>query len=125
MFGIEKKLARTARRAGLLSGGLLLCTVGVGFLTVAGWFALSPVIGVQNTALVIAGIYVGTGLIMIGIGAHRSSHGSHRSHDARAQPDAAPTRSPPIVEAFMYGLQAGARADQARRQPAHPGSSTS
>ncbi|WP_299728040.1 phage holin family protein [uncultured Tateyamaria sp.] len=121
MFGIEKKVAQTAKRAGLLSGGLLLCSVGVGFLTVAGWFALVPLLGTQNTALILAGVYVGIGLIMIGVGSHRSARRSDASM-ARTQAQAA--TAPPIVEAFMYGLQAGARADQARHSPAHQGSSS-
>lgn len=112
MFGIEKKVAHTAKRAGLLSGGLLLCAIGAGFLTVAGWFALYPLVGVQNTALIFAGVYVGLGLILIGAGAHRSSSAAHQSQpQAHAQSGSAPA----VVEAFMYGLQAGARADKARR----------
>ena len=122
MFGIEKKVARTAKRAGLLSGGLLLCCVGVGFLTVAGWVALVPVIGVQTTALVIGAFYVGIGLIMIGAGTHRTKQEADET-DVPSQTRTA--TGPPIVEAFMYGLEAGARADRARHAPRHQGSSTS
>lgn len=111
MFGIEQKVARTAKRAGLLSGGLLLCTVGVGFLTVAGWFALLPVVGAQNTALIFAGIYVGVGLIMIGTGSpNKQPELPEQTHTP--QPTA---KTPPVLDAFMYGLQAGAHVDRARR----------
>ena len=112
MFSIEQKVARTAKRAGFLSGGLLLCTVGVGFLTVAGWFALYPLIGVLNTALVCGGVYLGIGLIMIGAGSHPSAQSAQEALPKPTEQNAA---TPPIIEAFMYGLQAGARADQARR----------
>ena len=112
MLGIEKKVEHTAKRAGLLSGGLLLCAVGAGFLTVAGWFALYPFVGIQNTALIFAGIYIGLGFILIGVGTQRSSTSTqHSQSPASAQTGAAPA----VVEAFMYGLQAGARADRARR----------
>lgn len=112
MFGIEQKVAHTAKRAGLLSGGLLFCTVGIGFLTLAGWFALAPIVGIQNTALILAGAYLGIGFILVGAGAHREK-------DPQPRPEAPettqPKTAPPIVEAFMYGLQAGANADRARR----------
>ena len=112
MFGIEQRLAHTAKRAGLLSGGLLLCTVGAGFLTVAGWITLYPLIGIVNTALVFSGLYLGVGLIMIGAGAHRTSS---RSHNASSQAQSRATTTQPIIEAFIFGVQAGARADRARR----------
>lgn len=112
MFSIKQKVAQTAKRAGLLSGGLLLCSVGVAFLTVAGWIALSPLIGVLNTALVFAGLYLGIGLIMIGSGVQNSQRASQQP-SAPPQGKAATTQ--PLMEAFMCGIQAGARADQARR----------
>ncbi len=113
MFGIQKKVATTAKRAGLLTGGLLLCIVGTGFLTVAGWLALLPLVGVQSTAAIFAGLYLGIGLILIGL--------STRS-DGKQEPHAATethSEGPPIVQAFMYGLQAGARADHTGSAKAH------
>ena len=116
MFGIEQKVANTAKRAGLLSGGLLLCSVGVGFLTVAGWLALVPVVGMQTTALIVAGTYLGIGLLMIGVGSGDSKKLSHdaNAHHASAQPSASTPNGPPIVQAFLYGLQAGSQANQTR-----------
>ncbi|WP_370400459.1 phage holin family protein [Sulfitobacter sp. JB4-11] len=111
MFDIEQKVANTAKRAGLLSGGLLLCAVGTAFLTVAGWFALVPVVGLQMTALIIAGCYLGIGLIMIGVG----SGSSDTSAPTKAESRKAEVGGPPIVQAFMYGLQAGAQAERKRR----------
>ncbi len=111
MLGIEQKVARTAKRAGLLSGGLLLCAVGTGFLTIAGWLALVPMVGMQVTAAIIAAIYLGAGLICVGVSTHRTDH------DSSTQPDpVAPleTKGPPVMQAFMYGLQAGSQAEQRR-----------
>ena len=41
MFGIKEKAKSKARRAGLVSAGGLFLFVGLGFLTVAGWFFLT------------------------------------------------------------------------------------
>lgn len=114
MFGIKAKVANTAKRAGLLSGGLLFCMVGLGFLTVAGWFALLPILGAQTTALVIAGAYFGIGLIMIGIGSQSSDHDTKQY---AVHPDDQPQQSdaPPMMQAFLYGMQAGSKANQSRR----------
>lgn len=111
MFDIEQKVANTARRAGLLSGGLLLCAVGTAFLTVAGWLALVPIVGVQLTATVVAGVYLGVGCILIGV----SAKGADRK--ARQKPSHASSNAagPPIVQAFMFGLQAGAQAEHNSR----------
>ena len=111
MFGIEQKVAKTAKRAGLLSGGLLLCAVGTGFLTVAGWLALVPLVGVQLTAAIVAGVYLGAGFILLGLGAKDAEPEAPLKATSETVETAA---APPIVQAFMYGLQAGAHAEQRR-----------
>ncbi len=110
MFGIEEKVANTAKRAGFLSGGLLLCSVGGGFLTVAAWLALVPTVGAQLTATIIAGVYLGLGFILLGL----SAKGSDQKADQTPKQTDADVAAPPIVQAFMYGLQAGAQAEQKR-----------
>ncbi len=114
MFGIQKKVATTAKRAGLLSGGLLLCIIGTGFLTVAGWLALLQLVGAQLTAAIFAGLYLGIGLILVGL-----STQSGDEPDMRDAATATHGEGPPIVQAFMYGLQAGARADRTGSARAH------
>lgn len=110
MFGIREKAAKTARQAGLLTGGLLLCAIGTGFLTAAGWLALAPIVGAATTATIIAAIYLGVGCIIIGVAAQGQTHSSPPPKPQTTQaPDA-----PPILQAFMYGLQAGAQSDRAR-----------
>lgn len=110
MFSIEQKVADTAKRAGLLSGGLLLCAVGTGFLTVAGWLALVPIVGVQLTATIVAAAYLGVGCILIGV----SAKGSDRKAPRKPSHASSDATAPPIVQAFMFGLQAGAQAEQSR-----------
>lgn len=121
MFGIRDKVAKTAKKAGFLTGGLLFCSVGMAFLTVAGWLALAPIVGPQVTATIIAGVYLGIGFILIGLGAGGETE---TREEPAAKPAATDSDSPPIIQAFMYGLQAGARADQARHAAARPGSSS-
>lgn len=105
MFGIRKKIARVAKRAGLLTGGLLLCSVGAGFLTVAAWLGLSPIIGAQMTAITIAAVYLGFGLIMIGIASSKPME----MEQTPQQPKSEASDTSPIIEAFMYGLKAGSK----------------
>ena len=111
MLGLREKVADTAKRAGFLTGGLLLCVVGTAFLTVAAWLALTPIVGVQMTATIVAATYLGIGLILIAVGVRSSSVKNH--YHPPPQETASP-KSPPIVQAFMYGLQAGVQADRAR-----------
>ncbi len=120
MFHIREKAKRTVKRAGLLTGGLLLCTVGIGFLTVAAWLALVPTVGVQTAATIIAAAYLGSGLILVGLATASSGASGHRSEQHTKNAAAAPSDGPPIMQAFMYGLQAGAQADQKRHNQAHP-----
>lgn len=116
MFGIERKLAKTAKRAGLLSGGLLLCTVGAAFFTVAVWCALLPFFGMAATALIVGAIYAGAGLICIGLGMGRDKQTRHtHPSDSARQPAKAPdVDTPPLMQAFMYGVQAGSQARPTR-----------
>lgn len=113
MLGIRRKVAQTAKRAGFLTGGLLLCSVGAGFLTVAGWMTLLPLVGMASTALIVACIYIGLGLIFVAMGASGGDDAPQAqvNHHANSQ-QAPPTGGPPIMQAFLFGLQAGATADK-------------
>ena len=102
MFAIRKRIARTAKRAGFLTGGLLLCCVGTGFLTTAAWLSLVPVVGLQFTATIIAGVYLGTGFILIGLA-------SRRTVETEQKPQSSQLVTSPIIQAFMYGHEAGSK----------------
>ncbi|MFQ1702080.1 hypothetical protein ACJ5NV_15940 [Loktanella agnita] len=105
-------MALAAKRAGFLTGGLLLCGVGLAFLTVSAWFALAPTIGITGTAAIIAGFYFGLGLILIGMGSRARMVAPVAAAPAAA---AAPFAGPPMMQAFLYGLQAGAASHLAKR----------
>ena len=110
MFGIRYRLQSAARRAGLLSGGLVLCAVGAGFMTASAWIALVPVGGAAYAARAISCAYFGVGLIMIGASRRHYVVPTHHV----ATPAAQTPFSPPMMQAFMYGVQAGAQANHRR-----------
>ena len=110
MFGIRKKIARTAKRAGLLTGGLLLCCVGTGFLTTAAWLSLVPVVGLQLTATIIAGVYLGTGCILIGVASFKTAEPEEIPPRAQSNP----LDTQPIIQAFISGMNAGSKARRRR-----------
>ncbi len=111
MFGLKEMAARTARQAGLASGGALMICVGVGFLTLAAWIYLEISFGAQISALIIAGFYLGVGFILLGLAGSGSSQPVPESEEKQA-PESA--EGPPIMQAFLYGLQAGMAADRRR-----------
>ena len=112
--GLKHSAGATARKAGLLSGGLLCVIVGAGFLTTAAWIYLASAFDPLMAAVVIGGIYTGVGLVTIGASL---SSGSTTARHTTTQ--AAPVKSPvedapPLMQAFLFGLQAGANSE--RRQ---------
>lgn len=103
--------ARTARRAGLLCGGAVLMIVGLAFLTVSLWLHLSLVYGAVFAATVLGTAYFGIGLLIIGIaaaGERRMPPEDHPPVHVNKRPP--PADGPAIVEAFLYGMQAGTNA---------------
>jgi hypothetical protein len=69
---------------------------------VAAWIYLATLDGALFAAGIIGAVYVGFGLILIGLASAR------KGESTRAQP--APQTSaqtPPLAEAFLFGLQAG------------------
>lgn len=109
MFSIKQKAKQTVKRAGLLTGGLVFCAVGVGFLTVAAWIYLANVLSVQLAALIIGGAYVGAGLILIGLGNSRSHHVDPMSLSEHATKPAPPPNVPPLLQALLFGIEAGSK----------------
>lgn len=107
---VKQKIAASAKRAGFLTGGLLFCAVGAGFLTLAAWLVLVPLVGGLSAASIIGCSYFGVGLVLIGL----ASRSTEVEATAQPEPAAASTGGPPIMQAFMYGLQAGAQAEKSR-----------
>ncbi len=112
MFSIKKKATQTAKRAGLLTGGAILCVVGVGFFTLAVWFYLLTVLSALQAALTIGAGYFGVGLLMIGVGSKRS----HRAEPLLRDPE--PARQPdvpPLLQALLFGIEAGSKVSGKRK----------
>ncbi|MGC1495678.1 MAG: phage holin family protein [Sulfitobacter sp.] len=112
MFSLKQKAAQTAKRAGLMTVGILLCAIGAGFCTAAAWLQLSVTFSATKTALIIAAIYVGIGLVLIAAG---------RSPSKNVEPTGAFTTetksdAPPLMQAFLHGMQAGAHAKASKRK---------
>jgi len=110
--GLKTKAATTAKRAGLLSGGLLAITVGLGFLTAAAWIYLARVTDAQMAALVIGGVYAGLGFVMVGLASSGGSQDAPAPHPKAATQG--PIEQPPLMQAFLQGMQAGVSATQSR-----------
>ena len=111
MFSIKQKAAQTAKRAGLMTAGLAICLVGLGFFTLALWFYLLIEFSPLQAALIIGAAYFGLGLVLIGLGrsSGRQQEPMRKEHVASA-PD-----GPPLVQALMYGIQAGINTSSTKR----------
>ena len=105
---LERKAASAARKTGFAFGGALFFAVGLAFLTAAAWIYLAVTLSLFHAALIIGAAYVGLGLIFFGFAS--SSGSDHEVQAMKAEmPQQPQTRgdAPPLVEAFLFGMQAG------------------
>ncbi|MEI4260806.1 hypothetical protein V8352_03410 [Roseovarius sp. D0-M9] len=115
---LKMRSARAIRRALLRGIGVALVAVGVGFLASAGWILLAEAYSNLFASLIMGGIFLGLGLIFLGV----ASSSKDRREDIMAEaaaahdPAAPPSRSnmSPLAEAFIIGLNA-AHAARGRR----------
>lgn len=107
MLSIRQKAKKSAQRAALVSLGALMLFVGVGFLTLAAWFFLSVSFSPLESAMILAGAYVGGGLIVLAVG---TRSGDPAKEDFAPEQPPKQSEAPPLVQAFVYGMQAGAKA---------------
>lgn len=114
MMSLKSKAADTAKRAGLMSGGLLFCMIGMGFLTVAGWFFLTTLYSALAAASMLAAVYFGIGLIMIGVSRTKNQHSAGLADQAAHASSNSDANAglPPLVQAFFVGMQAGSQASK-------------
>ncbi|MDW4499903.1 hypothetical protein R5H30_18055 [Sulfitobacter sp. D35] len=104
------RAALAARRAGLLTGGLLCIVIGCAFLTVALFIVIAASHGAGLAALVVGVIYVGFGLVFVGL-SRRTPHSVRAAAAATAAaPPPAGTDAAALVTAFLSGLSAGVAA---------------
>lgn len=105
MFGIEQKVAKTARMAGLVTASAALACVGAAFLTAAAWMYLSIIQSPVFAAVVIGLVYVGVAAVTLAVALSRPS-----------TPKPAPIESDPlkglspmqlVLVSFLQGLEQG------------------
>ncbi len=105
---IEEKAARAGRKAALGFGATLCLIAGAAFLTTAAWIALSIAADTLTAAFVIGMAYTGLGIVLFAFAkmGHQSSHDEAK---AESSPQVE-TDAPPIIAAFVHGMNAGAQA---------------
>ncbi len=111
MFGpVESKVARVGKKAVIGLGAGLCLGVGVAFLTVAAWLLLVAVADALTAATVIGVTYLGAGLILLGVVLTGGNSGTDRTaHNAATGPEQGAAEVPPLMAAFLHGMNAGAR----------------
>lgn len=109
---VQKIVSRAARKTALAGGGVLFIMVGIAFLTMALWMHLAFVYGAIAASVTIGVAYLGVGLIMLGMA---GSNHSKQETPSSATPETpnhsgVPENSPPLMQAFLYGMEAGINA---------------
>ena len=110
MFGaIDRKVARAGKTAALGLGAGLLLIAGLAFLTVAAWITLATAAGALTAATVVGAVYLGAGCIMLAIALTGRDKPDHATANYAAHEPEIPSDTPPLMAAFMHGMNAGAR----------------
>ncbi|KJZ18558.1 phage holin family protein [Loktanella sp. S4079] len=112
MFSVIKHNIQTqAKRAALGLSGVVLLTVGIGFLTAAAWMTLAMLADNRIAALILGAAYFGLGLIFLAV-----SKSTTVGHSHSAPPPPAPQSDPiaGMTAAFVQGLNAGISARHRR-----------
>lgn len=105
---LEKKAAHAARKTGFAFGGALFFLIGLAFLTVAAWIYLALTLSTLHAALIIGAAYVGFGLIFFGLAQSGDTPEFEQPRmAAQTAPKAETGSAPPLMEAFLFGMQAG------------------
>ncbi len=106
---IKDRSARAIRRALLSVVGGIFVAIGLGFLTSAAWIMLEDVYSAVAAALILAGIYIGIGLIALGVASSSARRDAATAPRTPLSDPATPPRPgamPPLAEAFIIGLNA-------------------
>lgn len=120
MFGWRRLLAQ----AGLMMAGGAFVVAAGGLAAVAGWLVLTETIGPVGASLAVAGACLVVGLILLALSARRPRGRSapQRDEALRAMFAEAGLRvpekgeSPPLAEAFMFGLTVALRLNRETRR---------
>lgn len=115
---IRLRAGIAARRAGHSAAGVVFALAAIGFLTAAAWMVLAEMRDALFAATVLGAAYLGISLVFFAL-AHRAARAARIARQtARATsvpPSVAGGLLPPIFEAFLVGLSAGAARAAARR----------
>lgn len=107
---IDQKIARAGRKAALGVAAFASLAVGAGFLTLAAWIWLVTLTDPLVASIVIGCIYLGVGFILLAcvklLGGPVAA--APRPQAAASDPPATPDM-PPLMAAFIHGMQAGAQ----------------
>lgn len=121
MFGgLKMRAELAAKRVSRSIAGTILILIGIGFLTIAGWIKLSELYGALNASLVLGGAFVLMGCILLVLARAarvRTRPGPAMAaavHGGATPSSDAAHRMPPLMEAFVVGLNAGAASSAAR-----------
>lgn len=106
MFGIEHKIAETARKAGIMTASAALTIVGAAFLTTAAWIYLSAEHSSAFAAVVIGLIYLGAGVITLAYGLSRPPRPKSVAEDSLGEL----TPMQLVLVSFLKGLDQGKKA---------------
>ena len=106
MFGIEHRVAETARKAGLVTASAVLTSVGAAFWTTAAWIYLSTEHSAVFAAVLIALFYSGLGIVLLAIAISRPRQPDPRERDALG--GLSPMQL--VAVSFLQGLDQGKKA---------------
>lgn len=116
---VEQKVAQAARKTALGAGAALALLVGIAFLTAAAWIYIAATVDTFIAAIVIGAFYVGLGFVLLGLASAREKSGPEPAGVKSApepNPDA-PSNLPPLAQAFIFGMEAGAAAKRRKPRP--------
>jgi hypothetical protein len=111
---LQRLASRAARKTALVGGGALCVLAGIVFLTLTLWMHLALVYGAIAASLTLGVAYLGLGLLLIGLSSAKTAPPTGKPADPGQSGQKAPapdtSEAPPLVQAFIYGVQAGINA---------------
>lgn len=107
MLGVTDKIENAARKAAFFSFGGVLCAVGAGFLTVAAWIVLDGIYSTEVAAFIIGSVYMGAGLIMVGLASRGKPDRRHGVPKTKT-PEGELSPMQAVAVSFLQGMEQGA-----------------
>lgn len=110
---IEQKFAHAGQKAMFGLGAMFCLFAGFGFLTIAAWIWIAAISDAITAAVVIGAFYVGVGFILLACALMRPVP---REAAPKSPPNPPTTDAPPLMAAFIYGMQAGAQSGSSKKK---------